>query len=407
MYPVTSIALITRLLALICAGWLFTSTAAYAQYTISQRVYKKLENVENLIDQKNYKSALSLLDELKETSANKKYELTLINLALGRIFYDTNRFSEAIETFNNCLALRAAPLPVIQNVRLNLLQSYVAANSYQKAIEQFSLWREKESSPSPDVLALGGSLYAYIKQYEKAIEYLKQAIVAGKQVNESWYRTLLSVYFEKQDYLAATDLLRVLISTYPDNTLYWTQLFSGYYYLNDFKNALAILELAYTKHILTSDSDIANLAKLYLYLGIPVKAVTLIKTEMKNNHLTNNSNNLQLLANAYVQSRQWDDAAKTYRQIAAIDHSENFNLLAAQLFFQTHQWQSVIDMLVLETTKNATDDGQFYILAGRAMMELHEPNKALQAFTKAKAQSATKAEAEKWIGYIEALAQLP
>jgi len=396
--------IIVKILPLICVGWLCYSSNAFAQYSISERTYKKLEKVEKYIDQKDYKSALSIIEELQSSSANKKYELTLVYLARGRIFYDTNQVPKAIDTFEKGLSLHAAPQPVTQNLRLNLIQAYATANNYQKAIEQFTLWLNKESSPSPDVLALGGSLYAYIKQYEKAIGYLKQAIAASKQVSESWYRTLLSIYFEKQDFTAATKLLQTLISQYPDNKLYWTQLFSGYYLLNDYKNALSILELAYTKHYLSSENDITNLVKLYLYRGIPAKAIIVLKSEMDSGHLEKNEKYLQLLANAYVQSREWRKAAETYQQLAIVSHDQKYNLNAAQLFAQAQQWQSVIK--VLAKSDSLKGNGQEYMLIGRAQMELNEWDKAIQAFKMARSHESTRVQAEQWIRYLQSKAQI-
>jgi len=396
---------LTRSILWICSCCLLISTTAHAQFSVSEHTYKKLQKVERLIDQKDYKNALSVLDELQKSSTNRKYELSLVYQAQGHIYYDTNRIPQAIDVFEKSLSLHASPLPVTQNIRLNLIQAYVNANNYPKAIGQFTLWLGKESSPSPDVLALGGSLYAYVKQYDKAIHYLQQAITASKQVEESWYRTLLSIYFDKEDYASATALLQQLISRYPDNKQYWSQLFSGYYLLNDYKSALSVLEMAYSRHLLTTEQDITNLVKLYLYLGIPAKAVPVLLTEIQANHLAKNENNLQLLANACVQAREWRKAAETYRQLAAISHKATLTIKAAQLYMQARQWQSAIDTLA--RINGDMEDGQAYLLTGKALMELHAPNKALQVFAKARMYAATRAEAEQWIRYLHTQAQNP
>lgn len=396
---------IIRSLLWICTCYLLSSSTAHAQFSISEHTYKKLQKVEKLIDQKNYKDALSVLDELQKSSVNKKYELSLVYQARGHIYYETNRIPQAIDMFEKSLFLHTSPLPVTQNIRLNLIQGYVSANNYSKAINQFTLWLGKESSPSPDVLALGGSLYAYVKQYDKAIQFLKQAISTSKKAEESWYRTLLSVYFDKEDYTSANGLLQKLISRQPDNKQYWTQLFSGYYLLKDYKSALSVLELAYTRQLLTSEEDITNLVKLYLYLGIPTKAIPVLQNEMQNNHIAKNKDNLQLLANSYIQSREWRKAAEIYLQLADINHNTTMTIKSAQLFMQARQWQSAIDALT--HTKRDGENGQVSLLTGRALMELHEPSKAQQAFAKAKLYPDSRIQAEQWLRYLRSQTQNP
>jgi tetratricopeptide (TPR) repeat protein len=377
---------------------LLLSSGVNAQFSVSERTFKKLNKAEKLMEQKDFKEALSLLQSLESSSENRKYELTLIYQAMGFLNYETSQYPKAIEYFEKSLALNASPEPVLQNIRLNLIQVHAIANNYDKAIQHFEAWIKKENSPSGDILALGGSLYAHVKQYDAAIKYLNQAIASSKTPNESWYQTLLSIHYEREDYKSATALLQKLVALRPDNKQYWTQLFSGYYLLNEYQKALSTLELAYFKKLLDKEEEIINLAKLYLYLGTPVKAVSLMKEEMNKGFLKSNEENLNLLANAYLQSRETEKSADTFLQLANSTGKPDLFLKSARLYMEVKRWNKVLT--ALDKAGNKVESGQSYLMKGMAYIELEDFEKATQAFSEAKKQADTKVSANQWLDFL-------
>jgi len=248
----------TYLFIVLSSSLLLFCSNVSAQFSISERTYKKLDKVEKLMEQKDFKEARQALEALESSSTGRKYELTLIYQALGYLYYESSDYPKAIDYFEKSLALNTAPAPVLQNIRLNLIQIYAIANNFSKAIQQFETWLQKESSPSGDELALGGSLYAHTREYDKAISYLTRAISSTKSPKESWYRTLLSIHYDQKNYQAAATLLEKLAATYPANRQYWIQLFSAYYLLNNYQKALSVLELAYLNNLLEDSEEICG-----------------------------------------------------------------------------------------------------------------------------------------------------
>lgn len=373
-------------------------TYANTQFSISERTYKKLEKVEHFISQKQEKEALSLLDDLEASTKNKKYELTLVYQAFGYVYYDTNRTDKALEYFEKCLALDFAPKDTLQSIRKNLIQIYGTSNNYSKAINHFKEWVKNETNPPPDILALGGILYTYVKEYDSAIMYLQRAIDKTNPAKESWYNALLSIYYERKDYQTAITLLQKIIVLYPDNKQYWKQLFTAFYLNNDFENALSTLQIAYTNHILEDEEDIINLAKLSIYLNIPVNAINLLESELSKQHLIRNKENLELLASAYLQSRDVRQAAHTYVELGKLTNNSEQYLLAARLFFEARSWDDVID--VLSNTKLDPNLSQAHLLKGISFAELNQREKAIQEFYIAKQHSDAYQTANQWLDYL-------
>ena len=385
-------------LAFLAGFSLLLSSNVNAQFSVSERTFKKLNKAEKLIEQKDYKEALTVLEALQSSSSNRKYELTLVYQALGYLYYETNRANKAIDYFEKSLALNASPAPVLQHIRLNLIQVHAVANDYSKAIQHFETWIKNETSPSGDILALGGSLYAHTKQYDAAIKYLDQAIASTKTPNESWYQTLLSVHYEREDYQSASKLLQKLVAMRPENKQYWTQLFSAYYLLNQYRDALSTLELAYLSKLLDKEEEIINLAKLYMYLGTPAKAVKLVKDEMNTGLLKNNNDNISLLATAFLQSQELEKSADIYLQLAEKSGEPDWYLKSARLYMDVKRWEKAI--AALDKAGNKIDNGQLHLMQGMAFIELEDFEKATQAFREAKKQSDTKISANQWLDFI-------
>ena len=374
------------------------SSPGIAQFSVSERTYKKLSKVERLMQKKSYQDAKQILEKLKSSSINRKYELALVYQALGYLYYETNKHDNAINNFEKSLELAASPIPVLQTIRINLVQLYAITNDYQKAILNYEAWIKNEGSPSGDRLALGGSLYAQQKQYDLAIKYLQKAIASTKTPQESWYRTLLSVYYQKEDFQPAASLLQTLIVLHPNNKEYWKQLYTSYYLLNDFKKALSALELAYNRSMANDEEQINNLASLYLHQGAPLKAASLLERELKNKHLENNKANLRLLATAYQQAREPTKAADIYLQLAQTGKDNDMKIQAARLYMEARSWQRVIDTLANVNIKPGKE--QAHIMKGMALVELGEVDKAIKVFTKAKNYADTRISANQWLEFL-------
>jgi len=383
---------------------LLVASAANAQFSVSERTFKKLNRAEKLIGQKEFKDAQNLLEALESSSASRKYELTLVYQAHGYLNYETNNIIKAIDYFEKSLALNSAPEPVLQNIRLNLIQMHAIENNFSKAIQHFDAWLKKEPKPTGDILALGGSIYAHAKQFDTAIKYLNQAIASTKEPRESWYRTLLSTHYEREDYPAAANLLEKLVSLQPDNKQYWNQLFSAYYLLNNFQKALSTLELAYIKNLLTNAEEITNLAKLYLYVGTPVKAVSLLNSEIQKGHLKQEAKTIELLGNAYLQARETEKAADTYLALAELNGDFKLYLKAARLYLDSKLWEKTL--AALDKANNNVNQGEAFLMRGMALIELEDYDKATQAFREAQKQSNTRVSANQWLDFIDAQSQL-
>lgn len=396
-------------LVLLLGFSLIFSCTSVAQFSVSQRTFKKLGKVEKLMQEKSYQEALKLLADL-QSSTRKKYELALIHQALGYLFYESNEHKNAIENFEKSLQLDASPEPVLQSIRFNLVQLYAITDNYQKAIHKFDEWIKKESSPSGDRLALGGSLYAQMKQYDTAVSYLQKAIASTKKPQESWYRTLLSVYFQQENYQPASELLQKLIILHPSNSEYWKQLYTSYYLLNDHRKALSTLELAFSKGLVTEEQQITNLAKLYLHQGTPLKAAKLLDNEFNNNRIQKSDDNLRLLATAYQRAKETTKAAEIYLQLARSTNNTDLQLQAARLYVESRQWQKVISALENLPIKRGTE--QALIMKGVALVELGNVKQAAEVFRKAREYASTRTSAKQWLEFLstqqpDTLASMP
>jgi len=75
--------------------------------------------------------------------------------------------------------------------------------------------------------------------------------------------------------------MKKMLKLFFDKDEYWTQLTGIYLSIKQEKNVLTLMELAYTKELLTSHDELLSFTRTYLYLDMPCMAADLIGAEFK------------------------------------------------------------------------------------------------------------------------------
>ena len=82
---------------------------------------------------------------------------------------------------------------------------------------------------------------------------------------------LLALYLQKEQFNDAIPLLVRLVETAPDKKTYWMQLSAVYGQVEDYSNALGVMQLAYDAGLVTEDAEIRRLADLLLFNDVPYR----------------------------------------------------------------------------------------------------------------------------------------
>ena len=388
------------LLILLLSGLLLVEAraAGEAAYRLSERTYRQLSSVHELMQQQRYDEALAGLDRMRPRVERKAHEHALLLQTYGHLFANTEQYQRAVDALAGSLALNALPQPATERTLYTLAQLQMAVDDYAAALVSLEQWFQLAEDPTADAHALAGAAYAQARRYPEAVKHLRKAIALASKPQENWYRQLLAVYYQSEQYRAAATLLEQMIRRFPQHKDYWLQLSSVHRELDDDAQAMAVMELAYVQGLLTEESELVNLASYYLYMGLPHKAGQLLDKAFEEGGVTPGIDNWQLLIDAWLQAREIDRAlAASERALESTQHAD-LHLKRARLLADKERWSDVIAAVELAFAgAGLTSPGKAHLLQGIAHYQLGQPARAQSSFERAREFADSGDQARQWI----------
>jgi tetratricopeptide (TPR) repeat protein len=229
-----------------------------------------------------------------------------------------------------------------------------------------------------------------------------EALARAETPNESWHMLALSIYFEQMDYASAVDLLRRMVVLWPDTARYWEMLASAYLELEDDRNALATLMVAYKKGMVDDEARLLNLVRLNIFLELPFEAGEILETEMAAGRIEETQANLELALSAWTAAREYDRAVALIDKLAPLSDDGNYYMQKAQLLSEQASWRGVVDATQAALEAGGLEStGQTLVLQGMAYTELGQYELALEVFERARDDDdAARRNADAWIEYV-------
>lgn len=380
---------------------LLTAVNTWAGGTLSERTYKRLTVIHQLIADSKYDEALERLDSLLPKVKNKAYEYATVMQTYGFAYAAKDNPRKAIESFSEALKQDALPDGVQLSMGYNIAQLYAAIPDYAGAAKAYEAWFKKAESPSADTFVFAATVYAQLNQYAKAIEKIKVAISMSEAPKESWYQLLVAMYFERKQYSEAAKVLEILVVLKPDDKKYWKQLSNVYFTLQRNTKALSVMELANKRGFLTEEKELMNLVNLYLYQSSPYKAAMLLESEINKGRIPATGENLHKLAEAWMRAQEDDEAISYMLKAAEAQASGKLFLKASQLYLEKEDWPRVIEITGKAlNTDNLDKVGTAHLVRGMAFYELGQLDKARTEFRESSRFPESQKQASQWMAHI-------
>jgi tetratricopeptide (TPR) repeat protein len=224
---------------------------------------------------------------------------------------------------------------------------------------------------------------------------------SGKVPNENWYLLLRVNYYELGDYKNMVEVLEELLQHYPKDE-YWLTLAGIYGELEKTKQQLSILEMLYEHGNLKKESQLLNLANLYLLHNAPYKTASFLDKEIKNKTIKANKKNLRLLSQAWYQAKENEESIPPLKQAAALSNDGELDIRLAQSYLNLEKWEDAVAALKSGLAKGGIKrQDTANIMFGHALFELHKYEASINAFKKARADKRSRKTADKWIVFIQ------
>jgi tetratricopeptide (TPR) repeat protein len=407
----------TSLIGAVLSGFLLAglSGPAWAQddkerktketVAMSQQVYEKLAEIQEMIEAKDYASAQRAIDELKGRKGLSDYERAQLWNITGYSYYLQENYAQAIKAYDQVLATPGLPEALLLSTLKTKAQLHFTEEDYESALKVVRQLMQAIPEPSADVLMIEGQALFQLGRYDEALVPIKTAIEMyrdqGQKPRENWLLLLRVIYFEQKEYELMIDVVKELITYYPKDT-YVLTLAGVYSELGDTKKQLALTEVLYEQGMLNTASHVTNLANLYLLHGLPYKAATLLEKEMKANIVESNERNLRLVSQAWYQAREDEKAIPPLEQAAKLSSDGELYIRLAQAHLNLENWSeaaaAVEQGLRLGGLKrNDTAN----IMLGMALFNQKRLEQARRAFERAASDSRSQRAASQWIAYVD------
>jgi len=373
---------------------------------MSQKVYEKLTEIQELVEEKNYANAQRLIDDMgKGKTKLSDYERAQIYNLEGYSYYLQERYGEAIKSYEKVLAQPELPEALVLSTLKTMAQLQFTQEDYKGALATIDRLMQAVAEPSADIFMLKGQALFQMERYDDALGPIKIAIDMyrdqGRPPKENWLLLLRVIYFERNDYDNMLKVVKELLVYYPKDT-YILTLAGIYSEQGDTKKQLALTEVLYEKGMLNSASNVTNLANLYLMHGLPYKAAVLLQVEMDKKVVEANERNLRLLSQSWYQAREDQKAIPPLKIAAGMSDDGELYIRLAQSHINLEQWKdaaaAVNKGLKLGGLKR---DDQANIMLGMALFNQKRLSQARRAFERANRDKRSARTAGQWIKYVD------
>ena len=373
---------------------------------MSQQVYEKLQEIQELVEAKDYASAQRLVDEAKANEKLSPYERAQVWNLQAYSFYLQERYPDAIRAYEQVLAQPDLPEALIQSSLKTKAQLQFTQEDYEGALATVRQLMASIEEPAADVYMLEGQALFQLTRYDDALEPIKKAIQMyqeqGQTPKENWLLLLRAIYLEKRDYENMLVVLRQLIEYYPKDT-YVLTLAAVLGELGETKKQLALIESLYEKGLIDGrPTYLSNLANLYLMHGVPYKAAQLLEKELANKSMESDERNLRLLSQAWYQAREDAKAIPPLVEAAKLTNEGELYVRIAQAHLNLENWKEAAEAARKGIELGGLDrPDTANIMLGMALFNDKKLERARTAFERAAQDSRSSRAAGQWIKYVD------
>lgn len=369
----------------------------------NERSYKRFNAIVEMYAADKYGEASKALNAYMSSELND-FERANAEQMMGYILIAQGKTDQSIQHFENAIKVDALPNAAHFGMMKSLAQLYASREEWQKSINMMMEYLKFQPEPTPEDMIIIAQAYAQMERYDDALPWVQKAIAkAGPKAQESWYQLMLAIHFEKKNYRAAVDVLKTVVSRWPDKLKYWEMLSGAHQELEQDADAAAALMTAYHNGLLTDGTKLLNLARMNMYVELPYQAGRIIEKGIADKTIEANQKNLELLLQAWNGAREYDKAGAVIDRLAPMTGDGDLYIQKATVMMEQNEWDKVVEAADQAVEQgNLKNPGGAWLLKGIALMELGKLKDARAALKEAQRfDDKTRRQAREWEQFVE------
>ncbi|MCP5044050.1 MAG: tetratricopeptide repeat protein [bacterium] len=343
---------------------------------------------------------LDLLARLNFKRLNPMERATVFQME-GQLHYMAGDLDKTIESFRKVINEEIFSLEDETGIRFQVAQLLAGLYRWDDAIDAIYEWFRWSTKEKPLAYYLLGIANFQLGNLDLAIVNTEKAIELVKEPKESWLQLLAALYVQTQDYKKAAPVLERLLTEFPKKN-YWVQLSLIYGALEKYPQSLAVQQIAYDQGLLDQDSELRRLARAFLVAELPYPAALLLQNGIDSGNIESVPKSLELLANSWIQAREFERSLPPLIQAAEIAEDGNLFIRLGQVHLQGEKWNEAASAF-----KNAIEKGDLkkpgsaHLLLGIAYYNDGQAFRARSSFIDASKHESARQEAEQWIQHLD------
>ncbi|OUS06438.1 hypothetical protein A9Q81_02610 [Gammaproteobacteria bacterium 42_54_T18] len=373
--------------------------------TIRENTYKLLSISQRAFSNNDSKKALSILDKLNKTATLNSYEKAMMWNQYASIYYGLNNIDKAISSYEKLLSQDNYPKALKVKTTYNIAQLYFFNKQYPQVITKLQRWFTLTNNPSAEAYALQAQAYYYLENHQQVVDSINKAIdiVDKKSLNpkEQWMVLLQSSLNKLGLEKHRLSILKWMVRIFPTKD-YMLSLASAYATLDQQKEQLAVMELAYKKGHLNDERLLLALTTLFYAQGVPYKAAKVMQKGLQEKTIKTNSRNLKLLSNCLRAAQEFEKALSPLKQSAKLSNDAETYYQLATTYYQLARWDEAATAFTQALDRHLPSREQrAWVLLGQTYLQKHQFEDAINSFTRASTFNDTQEIANRWVRYAE------
>ena len=393
-----------RILYLLLLTLLLTPLSAEDEkFQLSRVSYDGINEAQKFLDANNtHEAEVTLLKLSESKKIRKKLDKAYVRFYLGYFYTLEDKSKKAIQFFKSSLEYKALAPEQTSNAYLNLIQLSMEMEAYKEAMKYLDALIAITNPPKSQYFIYKANIETINKAYLNVIENINLAIAIDGKAKADWLKMQFYSYYMLDDSPNAINVLKKLIEMEPNNKEYWLQLSSLYSVTEDFSKSLSSLDISRIAKLDLNESELLRLISWLRYSNVPYKAANIMQQKLKSKIVSENEKNYNTLGDLYYEAKAYQKAIIWYQKSADLTHKSRSYFKIAKIYANEHNYKEVVTHIKRSLKQvDSKNEGDKYLLLGKAYYDLKEPINAKKSFLKAKKYEKSKKMAEAWLNYID------
>ena len=374
-----------------------------ASGAIDAKTFEVLTKAQELTEQGHYAEAIAKLDSIKNSKRLNSYAKSQMWNFYAYIYASQEKYRPAIEAYKKLVNEADAPRGLQLTAKYTMAQLYFQLEDYAAVIQLMQAYLKEIDKPTPVAHIILAQAHYESRSFPASLKNLKQAIrlerAEGKKIQENWLRLMAAIYLELNDTENTLKTYQQLARIYPKIS-YLKQIAGLHGVLGNERMRLKTYDAVYTHGALQGESEVLNLAYMYLGQDIPYRAGRIIESEMNKEVIQPNKKNVETLANAWAQANEYKKAIPALERAARLSDKGILHARLAGVHFDAGDFARAASAARTADRKGGLKSrSNNQMLLGMALFNIKQYEDALQAFRQAKQNRKSFRDARKWETY--------